>query len=170
MQEKDYAAEYLALKAANDQLRERGKQWLWDSLNRLCDETNHQLLTQGTPQTGLAGAASILCGVQPDWQFKVENAVMVGERFGARFRYRTLTVEVGWPRLPEHGFITDSGLARGRVGLSQNTMFEPQAIAELILKKMGSGEPAWFVFTNRQLGEQITEARLREYLNQILTD
>jgi hypothetical protein len=40
----------------------------------------------------------------------------------------------------------------------------------LILKKVGSREPAWFVVKNKQLGEQITEARLREYLNQILTD
>jgi hypothetical protein len=165
MQEKDYAAEYLALKAANDQLRERGKQWLWDSLSRICDEINQNLLAQGNPQTG---AASILCGVQPDWQFKVENAVMVGERFGARLRYRTLTVEVGWPRLPEHGYITDSGLARGRVGLSQNTMLEPQPIAELVLKKVGSGVPAWFIFKNKPLGEQITDLSLREYLNLIL--
>lgn len=172
MSEKDYAADYLALKAANDQLRERGKQWLWDSLNRLCDEINQQLLAQDASQKGsasLAGAPSILSGVQPDWQFKVENAVMAGERYGARFRYRTLTVEVGWPRLPEHGYITDGGLARGRIGLSQNTMIEPQPIAELILKKVG-GEPAWFVFKNKQLGEQITESRLREHLNQIMAD
>jgi len=167
MQEKDYAAEYLALKAANDQVRERGKQWLWDSLNRICGEINQKLLAQGNPQTG---AASILSGVQPDWQFKVENAVMVGERFGARFRYRTLTVEVGWPRLPEHGYITDSGLARGRVGLSQNTMLEPQPIAELILKKVRSGEPVWFIVKNKTLSEQITEIRLRDYLNLVLAD
>ncbi len=173
MQEKDYAAEYLALKAANDQLRERGKQWLFDSLNQICEEINQKLLAQGNPQpnvTGLAGAASILSGVQPDWQFKVENAVMAGERFGARFRHRTLTLEVGWPRLPEHGFIPDGGLARGRVGLSQNTMIEPQLLAELILKKAGGGEPVWFVIKNKTLGEQVTEARLKEYLNCILTD
>ncbi|HMV47249.1 MAG TPA: hypothetical protein PLD20_03195 [Blastocatellia bacterium] len=169
MPEQDYAADYLALKAANDQLRERGKQWLWDLLDRLCDELNQQLLAQGASQPELAGAPSILSGVQADWQFKVENAVMVGERYGARFRYRTLTVEVGWPRLPEHGYITDGGLARGRIGLSQNTMIEPQPIAELILKKVG-GEPAWFVFKNKQLSEQITEAQLREHLNQIMAD
>jgi len=167
MQEKDYAAEYLALKAANDQLRERGKQWLFDSLNQLCAEANQKLLTQGDPQIG---AASIQSGVQPNWQFKVENAVMVGERFGARFRYRTLTVEAGWPRSPEHGYITDGGLARGRVGLSQNTMIEPQPIAELILKKVGNSEPAWFVFKNKILGEQVNEVKLREYLSPLLTD
>lgn len=169
MSEKDYAADYLALKAANDQLRERGKQWLWDSLNRLCDEFNQRLSAQGASQTELAGVPSILSGLQPDWQFKVENAVMVGERYGARFRYRTLTVEAGWPRLPEHGYITDGGLARGRIGLSQNTMIEPQPIAELILKKVG-GEPVWFVFKNKQLGERITEAQLQENLNQIMAD
>lgn len=170
MPEKDYAADYLALKAANDQLRERGKQWLWDSLHRLCDEINQRLLAQNTSPPELAGAPSILNGVQPDWQFKVENAVMVGERYGARFRHRTLTVEVGWPRLPEHGYITDGGLARGRVGLSQNTMIEPQPLAELILKKAASGEPAWFVLKNKQLGEQMTDAGLRDYLNQIMAD
>ena len=167
MQEKDYAAEYVALKAANDQLRERGKQWLFDSLNQICEEINQELLAQGNPQQG---SASILSGVQPDWQFKVENAVMVGERFGARFRHRTLTVEAGWPRLPEHGFITDGGLARGRVGLSQNTIIEPRLVAELILKKAGSGEPVWFVVKHKTLGEQITEVRLQEYLNCILAD
>lgn len=167
MPEKDYAAEYLALKAANDQLRERGKQWLWDSLDQICNEINQRLLAEGNAQTG---AASILNGVQPDWQFKVENAVMVGERYGARFRYRTLTVEVGWPRLPEHGYITDGGLARGRVGLSQNTILEPQLIAELILKKLGSNDPAWYLFKNKQLGEQVSSPSLQEYLNLLLTE
>lgn len=167
MQEKDYATEYLALKAANDQLREHGKQWLWDSLNRICDEINQRLLAEANPHSG---AASILSGVQPDWQFKVENAVMAGERFGARFRYRTLTVEVGWPRLPEHGFITDGGLARARVGLSQNTMIEPQPIAELILKKVYTTYPSWFVLNNKQIGEEVTEAFLREFLNSLVKD
>jgi len=167
MQEKDYAAEYLALKAANDRLRENGKKWLMDSLNRLCDETNQQLLAAGNSQTG---AASLLVGVQPDWKFTVENATMIGDRFGARYRYRTLTVEVGWPRLPEHGFITDSGLARGRIGLSQNTMLTPQPIAELVLKRVGTSDPTWFILKNKSLGEQITEARLREYLNLIMAD
>lgn len=167
MQEKDYAAEYLALKAANDQLRERGKQWVFDLLDRFCAEINQRLLAQGTPETG---APSILYGVQPDWKFKVETAVMAGERYGARFRYRTLTVEIGWPRLPEHGYITDGGFARGRISLSQNTMLEPQPIAELILKKAANGELVWFAVKNKQLGGQITESRLREYINLILTD
>jgi hypothetical protein len=56
------------------------------------------------------------------------------------------------------------------VGLSQNTMVEPQTIAELILKKVGNSDPAWFTLKNKQIGEQITETRLREYMNLIMAD
>ncbi len=162
MQEKDYAAEFLALKAANDQLRERGKQWLLDTLNQLCADANRNLMAQ-------PGQTGIQTGSQP-WQFKVDTTTIDGERFGARYGYRTLTVEVGWPRLPEHGFLTDNALARARVSLSQNTMIQPEVIADLIFKKVGGSEPAWFVFKSRQLGEQVTEARLREFFNLILAD
>ncbi|MBS1787299.1 MAG: hypothetical protein JST85_06245 [Acidobacteria bacterium] len=162
MQEKDYAAEYLALKAANDQLRERGKQWLFDTLTQLCAEANRTLVTQ-PDQPG------IQTGIQ-EWQFKVENATMAGERFGARYRYQTLTVEVGWPRLPEHGFLTDNALARARVSLSQNTMLQPQTIAELVFKRIGGSEPVWFSKENNALGDQITATRMHDYLHLILTD
>lgn len=162
MQENDYAAEYLALKAANDQLRERGKQWLLDTLTQLCGEANRRMGTQ-PDQVG------IQTGIQ-EWQFKVENTTMAGERFGARYRYKTLTVEVGWPRLPEHGFLTDNAMARAQVSLSQNTMLQPQVVAELIFKKSGSSEPMWFLLQNKTLGPVVTVARLNEYLNLILTD
>ena len=162
MQEKDYAAEYLALKAANDQLRERGKQWLLDTLTQLCADANRTLITQ-------PDQAGIQTGSQ-EWQFKVETATMAGERFGARYGYRTLTVEVGWPRLPEHGFLTDNALARALVSLSQNTMLQPEVIAELVFKKVGGSEPAWFDFKNKQIGEPITAVQLQKYFNLILTE
>lgn len=160
MQEKDYAAEYLALRAANDQLRERGKEWLLDTLSQLCAEANRRLMLP-LDQTGIQTGSQ-------DWQFKIENTTLAGERFGIRYRFRTLTVEVGWPRLPEHGFLTDGAMARARISLSQNTMLEPQPIAELILKKTTQGDPAWFAFKNRVSGEQITIDRLNEYLSLIL--
>lgn len=162
MQEKDYAAEYLALKAANDQLRERGKLWLLDALAQLCADANRRLMLQ-------PGQAGIQTGSQ-EWSFKVENATMAGERFGVRYKFRTLTVEVGWPRLPEHGFLTDGAMARARVSLSQNTMLEPQLVAEMVLKKTASGESVWFIIKNRVVGDQITVTRLNDYLCLILTD
>lgn len=158
----DLAAEYLALRAANDQLRERGRQWLWETLNRLSAEINRELAQQGN-------AAPLQLGRQ-DWEFKVETATMVGERIGLRHQYRTLLFEIGWPREPQHGFISDGGLARARVSFSQNTMIEAQPIAELILKKQNSGEPVWLLIANKKLGDLITESRLRAFLNLVLAD
>lgn len=166
MNNKDLAAEYLALRAANDQLRERGKKWLWETLDALTAELNRTLATQ----PGAAPVEMIQTGVQPDWQFKVETAVMVGERYGARARGRTLVVEAGWPRAPEHGFIAEGGLARGRIGVSQNTILEAKLLEEIILKRHGSGEVAWFLTRQRELGEQVTQARLQQHLQSLLRD
>ena len=157
--EPDTVAAYLALKAANDQLRERGKQWLWNALDGLSSEISRELGAR-------SGGAPIQTGRQ-DWQFKIENATMVGERYGARYSYRTLIVEVGWPQLPEHGFIPNGGLARGRIGLSRNIMLDAQTIAELVLKRQGAGDPAWYLTDDQK---RITEPQLHSYLKLLLND
>jgi len=156
----DYAAEYLRLKAANDQLRERGKQWLWNALELICSEINREL-------TASPSETPIQLGRQ-EWQFMVEGMTMVGERFGARYRYRTLTIEAGWPRLPEHGYVKDNGLARGRIALSQNIMIDAQTIEELILKRQGNSDSAWFSLRKNTIGEQLTEHRLRKYIKDLV--
>ncbi|MCI0660673.1 MAG: hypothetical protein L0220_06340 [Acidobacteria bacterium] len=156
----DLAGEYLRLKAANDQLRERGKQWLWNALELICSEINRDL-------TASSSETPIQLGRQ-EWQFTVESMTMVGERFGARYRYRTLTIEAGWPRLPEHGYVKDNGLARGRIALSQNIMIDAQTIEELILKRQGNSDPAWFSLTNNIIGAQLTQHRLRTYIKDLV--
>lgn len=157
--EKDFVAEYLALKAANEQMRERGKQWLWNALDLLCSEISRDLAAQNNQPLQVG---------RQEWQFKLEDSTMIGERFGARFRERTLIVEIGWPRKPQHGFVPDGGLARARIGLSQNVMLEPQPVAELIFNRQGKGDTAWYFIANKKLGERVTESRLREYLNLVL--
>jgi hypothetical protein len=166
MNNKDLAAEYQALRAANDQLRERGTKWLWQTLDALTAEINRAL------PAGPEGAPiqMIQIALQPAWQFNVETAVMVGERYGARLRGRTLVVEAGWPRSPEHGFLSDGGLARARIGVSQNTILAAQPIEELILKRHGAADVAWFLIRQRQLGEQLTSARLEQHLRSLLRD
>jgi len=156
----EYATEYLRLKAANDQLRERGIQWLWHALELICSEFNREL-------TASSSEPPIQVGRQ-EWQFTVESMTMVGERFGARYRYRTLTIEAGWPRLPEHGYVKDNGLARGRIALSQNIMIDAQTIEELILKRQGNSDPAWFSMRKNIIGEQLTERRLRTYIKDLI--
>ncbi len=157
----DLAAEYLALKAANDQLRERGKRWLWGALDVICSEMSRELSERGHPPLQVG---------RQDWRFQVENATMVGERFGARCRTNTLTVEAGWPREPQHGYIGGGGLARARIGLSQNVMLEPRIVAEMIYRRPGEGEPAWYLIANKKLGDKVTELALRSYLKMVLAD
>src|SRR5262245_59508556 len=84
--DKDIAAEYLALKAANDELRERGKQWLWNSLDVICAEISRELSDRNNPPLQVG---------RQEWRFKVEDSTMVGERFGARYREKTLIFESG---------------------------------------------------------------------------
>ena len=158
---KDFSDEYLSLKAANDELRERGKQWLWNALDTLCSEISRELSAQNNPPLQVG---------RQEWRFKVEDSTMVGERFGARFREKTLIVEAGWPREPEHGFVPDLGLARGRIGFSQNVMLEARTVAELVLNRQSERDPAWHLIANKKLGARITESHLREYFKLILGD
>ena len=159
---REFTQDYLALKAENDRLREAGKQWLMDSLASLCGEINSKLSEK-------AGGAVLQVGCQ-EWQFSVGNSTMIGERFGARYQTRTLVVEAGWPRSGEHGFVPDGGLARARIGLSRNVMLEALTVAELILKREGKNVPSWYVIANRQIGERITESKLRSYLSLVLEE
>ncbi len=159
--DKDLAAEYLALKAANDELRERGKQWLWNALDALCTEIGRELSARNNPPLQVG---------RQEWQFKVEDSTMVGERFGARFREKTLIVEAGWPREPQHRFVPGRGLARARIGFSQNVMLEAKIVAEMILKRQSNGDLGWNFIDNKKHGARVTESRLREYFNLILAD
>jgi hypothetical protein len=158
-------AELNALKAANDALREGGKRWLFETLERLAAELSPAPVAEpGAPPN----PAALQIGRQ-EWQFEVERQKMVGERLGLRRRERTLVVEVGWPRLPEHGFVPDHGLARGRVGFSQNVMLEPLLIDEITLRRQRGGAPVWHVIANQKLGEPVTEAKLRDYLRRLFS-
>jgi hypothetical protein len=159
--EKDIAAEYLALKAANDELRERGKKWLWNALDVICSEISRDLSARNNPPLQVG---------RQEWRFKVEDSTMVGERFGARFREKTLLVEAGWPREPQHRFVPGRGLARARIGFSQNVMLEAQVVAEMILKRQNNGDLGWLFITDKKLGDGVTESHLREYFDLILAD
>lgn len=162
MQPPDYLSEYLKLKEANDQLREQGRKWLFDLLNHLCAETNRELGNQ-------LSQPMIQIGYQ-ERQFKTGSSTMVGDAMGLRYRMNTLLIEVGWPRLPEHGFVSNQGLARARVSLSPNPTIDANLIDELILKQRKDGESEWSVIQGGQPGEVMTETKLRGYLQNLLAD
>ena len=150
MSSSDFSAEYLSLRSANDLVREKGKQWVFETLSALCTE---------------AGPEALLA--RQDWQFEVGRSVMVGERFGIRHRGRTLVVEIGWPREPAHGFVPDQGLARGRISLSASPMLSPRPLQEIILKT-GSPEPRWYSIEGGKVGGEFGAAQLSQHIKAML--
>lgn len=116
-------AEYLALKAANDAVRQTGVQWLFgsmleiaaaDSLIKIENETAHR--------------------------FKFAKAEMVGYLLRFRQGVRCLTLEAGWTRTPNDGFMRNGALAAARLthfGMAKEN-------ANLILLKTND-VPNWFM-------------------------
>ncbi len=147
----DFSVDYLALRAANDIMRERGKTWVYEALNGLCLEISPEL------QLG-----------RQDWQFEVGRSVMVGERYGVRYRGQTLIVEIGWPREPAHGFVPDQGLARGRISLSLSPMLSARSVDELILRKIEDGPARWYTIHNGRPGPELSADNLRGHLKAML--
>ena len=152
MSESGFESDYLALRAANDLLREKGKAWIFDLFEELVRESGREILI-----------------ARQDWEFTVDRSTMVGQRLGARFQGKTLTIEIGWPRLPEHGFVHDQGLARGRISLSLSPMLSARPAENLILKVTKANEPIWHSIEDGRMGAELTKARLSEHLNTMVT-
>ena len=73
---------------------------------------------------------------------------------------RQLFVEVGWPRVPGHGFIRGGGLALGHL-----RHFGIQSASEVIrLVTSPEGSPRWIIENNRQPVIEIREANIREHI------
>ncbi len=165
------------LKAANEALREQGKEWLLTTLETIAEEFNHSAAPPPVSDEA-SGEASADPPVEPtlqiggqDWEFEVDKNVMVGERLGIRHRGQTLLVEVGWPRTQEHGIVPDMGLARARVSLSPNIMIDAILLDELTLRREKDGaSTGWYVFAERTLKERVTEEKLRVYLQRVLAE
>lgn len=157
MEPSEATAEYIALRAANDRVRQRGLEWFWDAIQELTAQEN-------------STAPVVLQTARQEWQFNVGKSVMVGERFGVRFRGKTLLIELGWPREPEHGFVPGNGLARGQVSFSLSPILVERVTDELILKAGANGEPQWFSFVNGKPESELTRERIHGYIRKLQED
>jgi hypothetical protein len=121
-------ADYLALRANNDQLRSAGCKWLFDSFLELSDEASRQGIRLEIEQ-------------ENPHRFDVGAATMVGSLLRFRFGIRSLTIEAGWTRTPADGFMRGNSLARARI-----THFGiRKANAELaLLRPQTDAPPEWF--------------------------
>lgn len=120
-------AEYLQLKASNDAIRSTGCKWLFDSFLEISEEVNK------------SGIKLDIEKEEPH-RFEAGRSMMVGWLLRFRYGLRALTIEAGWPRTPQDGFVRGGGLACGRIshfGIGK-------ANADLLLANSKDNIPEWF--------------------------
>lgn len=120
-------AEYLALRATNDRLRQTSVKWLFDSIIEIAAFENRN----GTP---------VQIENEDFHRFVFGNANLVGSRLNVRQGVRCLSIEAGWTRTPADGFMRGGALAAGRIshfGISKHN-----TDIFLILE---NNAPSWFL-------------------------
>jgi hypothetical protein len=145
-------SEYLALRSSNDLLRQTGIDWLITMFATVAGEVNRE-------------GAAIQISRNDAHRFKVGHATMVGSLLTLTNGERVLSVEAGWPRAPQDGFIRGGGLARANIkhrGLKS-------ASEELRLVVAPAGTPRWMVQRKHGGHSEFLEASIRDHLS-ILVD
>jgi hypothetical protein len=138
-------AEYLDLKATNDQIRETGVRWLFDSMVELAAEANRRNFPVSVER-------------EDAHSFRLGNANIVGPLMRLRHGVRCLTVEAGWTRSPSDGFMRGQALAAARI-----THFgKKDATAELHLRKT-SHLPQWFVLNRDETASRLEAVELMRH-------
>ena len=119
-------ADFIALKATNDEIRVRAVEWLLASFTELAAHANRKNIPVEIER-------------KEPHNFAAYGANMVGVKTSFRHGIRCLTVEAGWTRLPGDGFMRGGALAVAHIrhfGLKQHSL-------DLALLKPGD-RAAWF--------------------------
>ncbi len=119
-------ADYLALKASNDAVRSASVKWLFDAISEIAAEISRR-------------NAGISFENEHPYRFALGNANLVGSLVRFRQGVRCLTVEAGWTRTPNDGFMRGGALACARIshfGMTKQNV-------DLILLRSDS-TPHWF--------------------------
>jgi len=119
--------DYLSLKAGNDQIRERGVQWLLEAMIQLAGEANRRNYAVSVER-------------EDNHSFRLGGANMVGPLIRLRHGVRCLTLEAGWTRSPSDGFMRGQALAAARI----SHFGKKEAGVELHLRKT-TDRHEWFI-------------------------
>ncbi|MCY7347052.1 MAG: hypothetical protein LH614_12625 [Pyrinomonadaceae bacterium] len=119
-------ADYLALRATNDMIRQTSVKWLFESLLEIAAEANRS-------------GANIQIETENRHRFQYENSSLAGSLARLSQGVRCLTVEAGWTRTPADGFMRGGALAAAR--LAHFGMSKHNAELSLVL---ANDLPAWF--------------------------
>ena len=127
-------ADYLTLKATNDELRKVGTTWLTDTMLEISGSANRI-------------NAGISIERMDSHNFAWRGANMAGTLLRLRYGVRCLTLEAGWTRTPADGFMRGGALAFARIthfGMAKQN-------AEIVLLQSNS-TPAWHVYSEEKAG------------------
>jgi hypothetical protein len=119
--------DYLQLKATNDSVRAAGVKWLFDSMFEIASKLNRNNL-------------QITIENENPHSFASGNATLIGSLVRFRQGVRCLSVEAGWTRTPNDGFMRGGVLAGGRIihfGIGRHN-------AELVLVRGKEDVANWF--------------------------
>lgn len=123
-------AEFLAVKNANDRIRETSVKWLLDMMRQAAEHANGK-------------GVGIKIEAADAHRFSVDKMHLAGALLRFRQGIRSMTIEAGWTRTPADGFMRGNALAVARI-----THFGiARANAELHLIKH-EDRPQWFTVTN----------------------
>lgn len=145
-------ADYLTLRASNDFLRSSAVKWLMRSFTDLAEEFR---LTGKT----------ISLETDTKHSFRVGHSTMAGSRLSFRYGVRALTIEAGWTRTPEHGFMRGNSLAHAKISHFGIT----KANKELVLVKTNDS-PLWLVQEDEQIRTPLFEDFFHENFSFLLSD
>lgn len=138
-------AEYLALKATNDMLRQTSVNWLLDSTIEIASYANRN-------------GANITIETEHPHRFAAGNADLAGSLARLRQGVRCLVLEAGWTRTPADGFMRGGALAVARIshfGLSKHN-------ADLLLIR-ADDTPNWVSVDKEGKRELFNAVELRRH-------
>lgn len=140
--------EYLNLREANDTARRVGIQWLLQTFLDVANEAKRRGLNLSIEET------------EPH-SFAHYTAIMRGAKVKLTLGVRALTVEAGFPRTPQDGFVRGGGLACAKIshfGL-------PKSNADLLLVKSSNPKeaPIWFAIDENNLRQPFSTAHLKNH-------
>jgi hypothetical protein len=144
-------ADFVALKATNDEIRQRAVEWLVDLFSGLAGQLNRRSI-------------AIELERKEQHSFPAIGANMVGLKTTFRHGVRCLTVEAGWTRSPSDGFMRGGALAVAQLrhfGLKRHS-------ADLALLKTGD-RPEWHFVDNDRVARPINVPELAKHMA-ILSD
>jgi hypothetical protein len=139
-------ADLIALKASNDEIRQRAIEWLFGIFTELAGQLNRRNIPVEIER-------------HEPHNFAAFKANMAGVKVNLRHGIRCLTIEAGWTRTPSDGFMRGGALAVAHIrhfGLKRHSM-------DLALLKIDD-RPQWHSIDSDNVAHRVEIADLARHL------